>query len=46
MKGDRKLHLSAAQLDRNDMKVEVGSLGEVKAENMSADSSIPGGEDL
>ena len=38
-KGDRK-HLSAVQLNRNDMKVEVWTLGEVKAENMSADSGF------
>lgn len=40
MKGDRKLHLSAVQLNRNDMKVDVWTLGEVKAENMSADSGF------
>lgn len=38
--GERKLHLSAVQLNRNDMKVEVWTLGEVKAENMSADSGF------
>lgn len=37
MRGDRKLHLSAVQLNRNDMKVDVWTLGEVKAESVSAD---------